>query len=201
MRLVPAAAEHSRSIAEIYRQAFPESIALFFPRKGRERLLRLLELAFALLFSVGAQGVLVQTEDGEDAGYLLYTTSQPGRARRRLFQAAGLLGRMAFRLSPLEIGRLLVNQLLMILTGHRSKKVPRPQATILSVAVLPAYQGQGLGTLLLDHALDQLRGQSVGLNVRANNPAGRRLYAAAGFEEWGSRRDLGGRWLMLYRRP
>jgi RimJ/RimL family protein N-acetyltransferase len=41
----------------------------------------------------------------------------------------------------------------------------------------------------------------VGLNVRANNPAGRRLYAAAGFEEWGSRRDLGGRWLMLYRRP
>ena len=131
MRLVPAAAEHSRSIAEIYRQAFPESIALFFPRKGRERLLRLLELAFALLFSVGAQGVLVQTEDGEDAGYLLYTTSQPGRARRRLFQAAGLLGRMAFRLSPLEIGRLLVNQLLMILTVHRSKKVPDPRPPLL----------------------------------------------------------------------
>ena len=33
MRLVPAAAEHSRSIAEIYRQAFPESIALFSPQR------------------------------------------------------------------------------------------------------------------------------------------------------------------------
>lgn len=200
MRLATASPAHARSIAEIYREAFPESIELFFPRKPRERLLRLLALSFALLFGRGAKGAVALDEDGRMAGYLLYSTSR-GQARGSLPQAVSLLARMALGLGPVEMLKLMTNQLLMMITVRKAKKVPKPQAAILSVAVLPAYQGQGVGTLLLDHALKELQGQSVGLNVRANNAAGKRLYAAAGFEECGSRRDLGGKWLILYRPP
>ena len=70
------------------------------------------------------------------------------------------------------------------------KKVPKPEATIVSVAVLPGYQGQGVGTLLLSFVLDQLKGQSVGLNVRADNEPGKRLYASAGFEKYGRKRTF-----------
>lgn len=200
MHLTTASPSHAKAIAEIYMQAFPESVRLFFPRKPPKRLLALLELAFSVLFCWGVQGVVVQ--DGTQiAGYCLYTSVNSGRKVSDLAKAAFLVGQMGVRLSPWELGKLLANQSLMTVTVQKSKKVPKPQAAIVSVAVRPAYQGQGLGTLLLTHALDELKGQSVGLNVRAVNAAGRRLYASAGFREYGSRRDLLGKWLMLYREP
>ncbi|NLM41861.1 MAG: GNAT family N-acetyltransferase [Firmicutes bacterium] len=201
MRLAPASPQHARAIADIYRQAFPESVELFFPRKSAERLLRLLELSFSLLFSWGVQGILVQDEREEIAGYCLYTSSSRAGDRANVPRAAVLLSQIAVRIGPLELLKLLANQLLMAATVRTSKKAPRPQAAIVSVAVLPACQGQGLGTLLLDHVLQELAGQSVGLNVRAGNLPGRRLYASAGFQECGTRRDLLGEWLIMYRPP
>ena len=41
----------------------------------------------------------------------------------------------------------------------------------------------------------------MGLNVRADNEPGKRLYASAGFEKYGRKRDLSGTWLMMYRKP
>jgi ribosomal protein S18 acetylase RimI-like enzyme len=53
----------------------------------------------------------------------------------------------------------------------------------LSVAVLPEYRGQGLGTQLLERLLQQARTQypAVSLSVSMDNPA-RRLYEHLGFE-------------------
>ena len=113
MRLATASPAHARSIAEIYREAFPESIELFFPRKPRERLLRLLALSFALLFGRGAKGAVALDEDGRMAGYLLYSTSK-GQARGSLLQAVSLLARMALGLGPVEMLKLMTNQLLMM---------------------------------------------------------------------------------------
>ena len=50
MRVVTASQHHAQSIANIYRQAFPESAALFFRRVPETRLIQLLELTFSLLF-------------------------------------------------------------------------------------------------------------------------------------------------------
>lgn len=52
----------------------------------------------------------------------------------------------------------------------------------LSVALFPAYRGQGVGTELLNHYLEAARKthQAVSLSVSPNNPA-RRLYERLGF--------------------
>jgi len=200
MRLAAATEAHARSIAEVYRQAFPESVQLFFPRKRPERLLRLLELSFALVFAAGAQGIVALDESGDLSGYCLYDSAE-GQARPDVSKAFLLLAQMGLMVGPCELLRLLANEFLMLTTARRDKKVPRPQATIVSVAVLPACQGKGVGTLLLSQVLDLLKGQSVGLNVREDNTAARHLYASAGFVECGSRRDLSGRWLILRRPP
>ncbi|MBV9467962.1 MAG: GNAT family N-acetyltransferase [Abitibacteriaceae bacterium] len=52
----------------------------------------------------------------------------------------------------------------------------------LAIAVLPQYQGRGIGTALLEHLLYTARAEfkAVSLNVRADNPAVR-LYERMGF--------------------
>jgi ribosomal protein S18 acetylase RimI-like enzyme len=53
----------------------------------------------------------------------------------------------------------------------------------LAIAVVPEYVGQGIGTLLMQHFLDEAAKHypAVALNVRADNPA-LRLYQRLGFE-------------------
>ncbi|HHT41818.1 MAG TPA: GNAT family N-acetyltransferase [Firmicutes bacterium] len=201
MRVVTASQHHAQSIANIYRQAFPESAALFFRRVPETRLIQLLELTFSLLFTMGVQGSLAVDEQGCIAGYCLYSTSSTAETRPSSGDVLRPLGKMAVLAGPWALLKLLVNEVTMALTARRMKKVPKPEATIVSVAVLPGYQGQGVGTLLLSFVLDQLKGQSVGLNVRADNEPGKRLYASAGFEKYGRKRDLSGTWLMMYRKP
>lgn len=63
----------ARVIGEIYAQAFPESIELFFRDKREGELKDLLELTFTLVFLLGAEGIVAQV-GGETAGYCLYTS-------------------------------------------------------------------------------------------------------------------------------
>ena len=63
---------------------------------------------------------------------------------------------------------------------------------INNVALLPAYRGQGIGTSLMQHVLDE--GQRLGarratLEVRASNQAARRLYERLGFYVAATRRN------------
>ena len=92
---------------------------------------------------------------------------------------------------------------MMTLSTRHTKKVPAPrsQARILSIAIDPSSQGKGVGTLLLQRVLEKLEHQGVVLNVRKDNPAGRNLYARAGFQECGFTRDLSGEWIMLFKEP
>jgi len=66
------------------------------------------------------------------------------------------------------------------------------QAHINNLAVLPELRGQGLGTQLLAAIVDEAahRGASeVTLEVRESNTAALRLYAKAGFERAGVRKN------------
>ena len=57
------------------------------------------------------------------------------------------------------------------------------QTPELSIAVLPQFRGQGLGTRLLEALTEAARGhyRAVSLSVSRGNPA-ERLYRRAGFE-------------------
>ncbi|MGF1606040.1 MAG: GNAT family N-acetyltransferase [Rhodothalassiaceae bacterium] len=72
------------------------------------------------------------------------------------------------------------------------------ECEILSLGVAPAYRRSGLASVLLGAALAQAGSRGIGrwlLEVRADNRAGRRLYARHGFRAVGRRpgyyRDLG----------
>jgi ribosomal-protein-alanine N-acetyltransferase len=63
---------------------------------------------------------------------------------------------------------------------------------INNLAMRPAYRGQGLGTQLIRHVLEE--GKALGarratLEVRASNQAARRLYERLGFYVAGTRRN------------
>ncbi|MDG2501854.1 MAG: ribosomal protein S18-alanine N-acetyltransferase [Porticoccaceae bacterium] len=65
------------------------------------------------------------------------------------------------------------------------------EAEIHNVAVHPDYQGQGLGSLLLDHVVDCLPPATTKLHleVRASNFRAIRLYLHKNFIQVGERRD------------
>ena len=65
-----------------------------------------------------------------------------------------------------------------------------PEMEILSIAVSPARQGQGIARRLLDRAFGQLAAEgfrTVFLEVEQGNVAALRLYARTGFREIGRR--------------
>jgi ribosomal-protein-alanine N-acetyltransferase len=65
------------------------------------------------------------------------------------------------------------------------------QADVLTIAVRPAYWGQGIGSALLGALLAAARNRDcteVFLEVRADNPRAHGLYQRRGFEDLGVRR-------------
>ena len=64
-------------------------------------------------------------------------------------------------------------------------------ADVMTVAVAPAAQGQGLGTVLMDWLVVEARrggAEHLMLEVRADNVAAQRLYTRAGFAKLSVRR-------------
>lgn len=61
---------------------------------------------------------------------------------------------------------------------------------ILNVAILPDYQGRGLGRLMMEHLLAHIPADTVGvtLEVRVSNTRARRLYESVGFHCVGVRK-------------
>jgi ribosomal-protein-alanine N-acetyltransferase len=71
------------------------------------------------------------------------------------------------------------------------------EGEVATLAVAPRARRLGVGSLLLDSAIDAAKGRGVAavyLEVRASNSAAKQLYASRGFREIGIRRNY-------YRRP
>jgi [ribosomal protein S18]-alanine N-acetyltransferase len=69
------------------------------------------------------------------------------------------------------------------------------ESTVQTIGVAPAMQNEGLGRKVLDALLAQARergASSVWLEVREDNTAAQRLYAAAGFSPSSMRHDYYG---------
>jgi [ribosomal protein S18]-alanine N-acetyltransferase len=76
------------------------------------------------------------------------------------------------------------------LVGFVLSRIAADEAEILSIAVAPAYRGQGVARRLLDVHLRRLAGYRVNtlfLEVDERNAPARRLYGGLGFAEVGRR--------------
>jgi ribosomal-protein-alanine N-acetyltransferase len=75
--------------------------------------------------------------------------------------------------------------------GFALLQILPPEAEILTLAVDPAVQGQGLGAVLVELAAAHVAGkgaETIFLEVAEDNAAARALYARTGFTEIGRRR-------------
>jgi ribosomal protein S18 acetylase RimI-like enzyme len=79
------------------------------------------------------------------------------------------------------------------IVGYAMCRIDRGHGVIGRLAVVPAYRGLGVGTLLLTDALRYLHRQGVQRTVlytQADNEAAQRLYERFGFERTGPRKHL-----------
>lgn len=70
--------------------------------------------------------------------------------------------------------------------GYAGLMCIEPIADIQTIAVLPEYEGRGIGTSMLKALLTEARrrgGQDVLLEVRADNPRAQNLYQRFGFSQ------------------
>jgi ribosomal protein S18 acetylase RimI-like enzyme len=83
----------------------------------------------------------------------------------------------------LQSSRKLGTAWVRLITGHKSYYGYYDDVTpALAIAVLPEVTGQGVGSVLLEHLIETVRGKvpAIVLTVRNDNPA-RHLYERSGF--------------------
>lgn len=89
------------------------------------------------------------------------------------------------------LARPLIHAITLGQTGFALVQVIAPEAEILTIAVDPVAQGQGLGAALLRKGIDAAMAagaQDLFLEVAADNAPALALYARAGFAQTGRRR-------------
>lgn len=78
-----------------------------------------------------------------------------------------------------------------VVAGFLMVRVAADEAEVLTIAVGPAYRGEGIGRRLLEHAFRKLYHDRVGsvfLEVDAGNPSALALYRRLGFVQVGERK-------------
>lgn len=76
--------------------------------------------------------------------------------------------------------------------GYSIQSHAAGECHLLNLCIAPAYQGQRLGTLMLDHVIRRALAhgsQCIFLEVRPSNEIGQQLYLANGFRVVGRRRE------------
>ncbi|MGN7192142.1 MULTISPECIES: GNAT family N-acetyltransferase [unclassified Curtobacterium] len=179
----PAAAHELPAVATVLAEAFADDPVLhaFRPaRPGEDRTAVLTGLFAALIRSVPercrAVDVAVDTTSGGVVGAAFWEAPRPhpGSVLAFLRQAPALLGVLG------------VGGALRALRHLRRMDRARPDAPhwyLAEIGVSAAARGQGVGGLLLEHALDRVDGQRRHAYLESSTPLNRRLYRRHGFGE------------------
>ncbi len=194
------------AVADVYLAAFPDTVhELNLRRMSPDAVADLMAVCLAAepqAFSVAEIAGAGEVET-EVVGYAIC----PLRADR-IWRTAILRGhvlRMLWRLLTCRYGIGLRSFLgiaadkLNFWRGQRLREA-KCDARILSIAVAPAAQGQGIGRLLLHEGLDYLRSQGatcVRLEVRPENTGAEQLYESLGFCRVGVIEDTRGAWEVM----
>jgi len=76
--------------------------------------------------------------------------------------------------------------------GFAVLRIVPPEAEILTIAIDPSHQSKGFGRILLQELMaraQEARVEDIFLEVDSTNHAARALYASAGFDETGLRKN------------
>lgn len=188
------------AIGRVFLAAFPESVAFY---TGRAIPPAAPADLFAICLASEPDAFFVAEVGGEVRGYVFAPAhfshlTRAGLRSGLLFRMLGhwVGGRYGFGLRPVFAS--LRNWLSLL--RESSHQELSSDARILSIAVDPRSQGQGLGKGLMTAGMDYLASRHVSrvrLEVRPNNPSARRLYEKYGFITRGETRDLQGPWLIM----
>lgn len=89
-------------------------------------------------------------------------------------------------LSQPETRRYLVAESSDGIVGYAGLMCIEPIADVQTIAVVPGYEGRGIGSTLLTHLINEARQRGAAdvlLEVRADNPRAQQLYVRFGFEQ------------------
>jgi ribosomal protein S18 acetylase RimI-like enzyme len=185
LSLRPALAEDAEAALPLLYSAGPEGFAFLFDAPGRDGL-AFLRLAFA-----------------RDAGFLGHGVFTAAVLDQRVVGVAaayggdgltGLTGRaMPALLSFYRLGAPAVLWRLGLLS-QIARAPPRDALFVNSLGVDPELQGRGVGTRILQHAIERARAEGrrcVCLDVATSNPRAQQLYERLGFEVVAERTPTG----------
>lgn len=106
---------------------------------------------------------------------------------QRLFPVDAWPLQMFFdELAQPETRRYLVAESTDGIVGYAGLMCIEPIADVQTIAVVPDYEGLGIGSTLLTNLIDEARRRNAAdvlLEVRADNPRAQRLYLRFGFEQ------------------
>ncbi|WPX08104.1 GNAT family N-acetyltransferase [Anaerocellum danielii] len=189
-------------IAQIFREAFSDSIEFYFENKIKNSAI---EDIFKVVLIAEPQGFLLY-EDEENkkiAGYICVV-----RDIKRVWIAAiltlsflkwpikWLLGLYGFGIRP--VWKILSNKIDFF--RFQTKYAREISAQILSIGTLKSYRGKSIGTKLVEAGLEFLKSKGVKevkLEVRPDNLPAIKLYKKFGFYQIGMSRDPQGKWIVM----
>lgn len=186
-------------IGEVFFVAFAESIQHAGVGPAAQAAI---EDLFGLVLAAEPEGLIVAVSEGQVVGYTLATVNAK-HMRRRIFEHGGWL-RILWRLLTGGYGigwrtlRVILGDKRSFLRGARM--YGGYQARMLSLAVHPNAQGQGIGRELFGAGVGWLRGrgaQAIRLEVRPDNVPARRIYESFGFEPRGEYQDSQSKWMVM----
>lgn len=188
-------------VSDIYIAAFPESINHIFSENPTTQAVQLI---FRTLLRAEPQAFFVAEVQERVVGYIF----APTNIKRLWLAALGeffslrwllltIMGDLRISFGALRI--LLANKFSFISSAKNQFQV---NARILSLAVLPEFQGSGIGRKLVIKGLKYLSSMNVTeirLEVRPENVAAVNLYASLGFNIVSNTWDSQGEWLIMIR--
>jgi ribosomal protein S18 acetylase RimI-like enzyme len=182
LRIRDATEEDAPVIARILVQAFPGLYRSTFGNLGAKRLTTLLTQLY-LAGNLSLETTYVAEREGQVVGLaILHIGKSIGRGSawaygRRLLRHLGL-----FRAWRAFVGGLGANAML-------DRRIPRAPdlAYIEALAVAEEERGKGIGTLLIESAMEWTQAQRrtrIALHVLNSNTGAQRLYQRMGFQPW-----------------
>lgn len=187
-------------IARIFIRAFPESIAHYVGRPIPPDAIR---DVFGICLAAEPDAFFVARADGRVAGYVFAPSSFPRLVRAAIWRGhlLGMFWRWISRTYHIGLRPVLIaaqNWVALLRESH--EPTMHADARILSIAVDPDFQGEGIGTGLMNAAMGYLQSRGVPairLEVRPDNGPAKHVYEKYGFKTIGETRDTQGDWLVM----
>lgn len=194
-----AQSEDIPAVASIFLQAFSPSVQHFLG-KPLENNLSICDI-FNFIREVEPQSFFIAESDNKIAGYLIAT-----RSMRRIWLKAITKGEIFFWLyrwlsgiyaiGTGPIKSIIMHKALFLTNKHNYRTTS--QAQILSIAIHPDYQKNGVARNLLALGLSYLEGTNeIKLEVRPDNEAAYSLYTSLGFKPVDKTTDSQGDWIVM----